>query len=447
MLKQIIISALWIASLALIPFGVQAQYDDLYYNPNDYSETTSTSSYVNSSQDLSFGDSQYDDQSYEHFDDYDFYYSSRIRRFHRPVRSLDFYDPYFVDLAYYGYARPGVTIYVTSYPYRARGYHHYHHYDPFYNPYYSWHRPYRPYRPFGYGSYSYGYGYGYSSWGGYGYSPCPVFYSSSHYYSNNYYNYNNNNSSSQPNDVSSRGAHYGPRSTAGGTTGRTGRAVNSDEGVTAPNPSEERTALGNNRDNTAENRTGNQLSGEIQRPTRTQGEPASTPTQRRGDRTTEVANATFSPRERASRQAQNQFSDNRVTRDQAHADIRTNVPQTRSVERRGTDSGVRGNRGINTNQPQPRTRGTNQRGSIRNDPPQNNRSNNSSRINRGSSNNNQGSFSTPRSNNRSSRSSGVTPSRSSGNNSSSGVSPSRNNTNTRSSSSGNTRSSKSGRGG
>ena len=61
--------------------NAMAQYDDVYFNPDEDVETTTTDTYYESDADLN------DDYAYEEeYDDssYDYQYSSRIRRFHNP---------------------------------------------------------------------------------------------------------------------------------------------------------------------------------------------------------------------------------------------------------------------------------------------------------------------------------------------------------------------------
>jgi len=105
-----------------------AQFDDLYYNPEtDYvavRTSESTQDYNNQgNQDYNQNYNQapasnnnYDDQYATRIDDYDFHYSSRIRRFNRPMGGgFGFYDPYYVDRFHYDpFYQPGVSIYVNS---------------------------------------------------------------------------------------------------------------------------------------------------------------------------------------------------------------------------------------------------------------------------------------------------------------------------------------------
>jgi hypothetical protein len=362
-MKQLLIySTLITLVVAFLPMSIWAQYDDLYYNPDNYHTTTLKNHiHTGTGSDISFGDQDFDNQSYDYLDDYDFYYSSRIRRFHRPARGIDFYDPYFVDLVYYGYHSPGVTIYVSPHrfrPYRphAFSYYHWHHHDPFFNPYYSWHnpwRPYRPYRPYG-GFHSYGFGYGYSSWGGYGYAGCPIFYTSNHYYVNNYYTARPGSGSQRPSDDirSRRGTQYGPAGSTGGAAPRSGRSVaggTNDEGVGSGTPSDERTTGSSSgrisapqSDEQIDTRS-REIAGERRSSISEDRIPASEDAaqQTARGRTSGTDFAGISPsneRTSAGRQAQQNFRDNRVTRDQFQTDRRTNVPQPANTNRsRSTD--------------------------------------------------------------------------------------------------------------
>jgi hypothetical protein len=101
-----------IALILTTSFWGMAQFDDLYYDP-DRNVGQETYTYSESNFNTS---NQFDDQFYDFEDDYDFYYSSRIRRFHNVRSGFGFYDPYFVDMFYYDpFAfRPGVTIYIGN---------------------------------------------------------------------------------------------------------------------------------------------------------------------------------------------------------------------------------------------------------------------------------------------------------------------------------------------
>ena len=168
-----------------------AQFDDVYFNPKkDVLPGSYTSSSNSKATDSDYGYSynsgntgainggyegnntinsdEYDDQSYEYYEDY----TSRINRFHRyNVSGFGYYDPcYTGGFGYNSWSfRPSVTFM----------------YDPFFNynryynnsfwgsPYYGWYND--PFFDYGYTYYGYGYGYGYPYYGYgypyYGYSP------------------------------------------------------------------------------------------------------------------------------------------------------------------------------------------------------------------------------------------------------------------------------------
>ena len=108
--------------LAVPAFG---QSDDIYYNPDtdsDYygynnQDYSNSRAYANRGRSSAAGDRRqeieryYDADQYDYYNDYDFYYTSRIRRFHRPVYGFGFYDPVYVDAFYYDpFVVPGNTI-------------------------------------------------------------------------------------------------------------------------------------------------------------------------------------------------------------------------------------------------------------------------------------------------------------------------------------------------
>lgn len=96
---------------------VSGQIDDIYYNPDTdtdyfswhdggtrhnpdkyYQESWRDESY----QDDPLSDSRsFDDRDYTYFDDYAYHYSSRIRRFHRPVYGAGFFDPFYTNMGFY----------------------------------------------------------------------------------------------------------------------------------------------------------------------------------------------------------------------------------------------------------------------------------------------------------------------------------------------------------
>ena len=106
--------------------------DDTEYEDNEVvSDTTEDGTIVNNY----YGD------YYEDGSQYDFYYSSRIRRFHRPYYNYGYYGNYYTNSYWYS-GNPyhfGTSIYYGwgSPYYDSWGY-----YDPFYYSYYSYYTPY-----------------------------------------------------------------------------------------------------------------------------------------------------------------------------------------------------------------------------------------------------------------------------------------------------------------
>ncbi|HMN90811.1 MAG TPA: hypothetical protein PKE68_12375, partial [Saprospiraceae bacterium] len=123
------------------------QYDDLYYDPAKdrgffygYQSDKRSNNATNSQRNVySYTDNNayrendyrrnnedfYDDDYYSYEDDYDFYYTSRIRRFHRPYYGFSYFDPIYVDMFYYDpFFQPGATVLI---------------YDSFFSPF-GWNR-------------------------------------------------------------------------------------------------------------------------------------------------------------------------------------------------------------------------------------------------------------------------------------------------------------------
>lgn len=196
--------AFWIAA-----FGnaLQAQTDDVYYDPStdapppaDYQTTTEP---ANVSRGYDDGDDQYDDEFYDYDNDYAYEYSSRIRRFHRSTVVYDYYDPFYTDLWVYDpFYLPGASIYVVGYD----DYYTYRHWRNWnrWNRWNAW-GGYDPYCGYGYNSWGYGGGWNsYSPWynpyvcNNYYYDPYWTWNGYNPYYNgnvwvNNNYYYDNNN--------------------------------------------------------------------------------------------------------------------------------------------------------------------------------------------------------------------------------------------------------------
>jgi hypothetical protein len=160
-MKEINKSLLWMSLALLLPALQSSVYgqDDLYYETPTKTRPTTTE-YVDDNNQPSNVTKRYDnDDAYYEDDDYAYEYSSRIRRFHRPATTVNYYDPAYVDLYNYDpYYLPGATIYTYGY-----------------NDYWTWRRWNRWNRWNRWSFVDFGWGYnswGYNSWGlGVGYSP------------------------------------------------------------------------------------------------------------------------------------------------------------------------------------------------------------------------------------------------------------------------------------
>jgi hypothetical protein len=115
--------------LALISQGIQAQFDDIYYDPDQTGTSREMKSqkehYSRDKDNQSYSGQKeyaYDDENAE-WDNQDYYYTSRIKRFHRPYWGFDYYNTCYVDNYFYDpfdfdpffYNR---DIYTSGYGYR-----------------------------------------------------------------------------------------------------------------------------------------------------------------------------------------------------------------------------------------------------------------------------------------------------------------------------------------
>eukprot|EP01026_Neomeris_dumetosa_P071673 TRINITY_DN72559_c0_g3_i1.p1 TRINITY_DN72559_c0_g3~~TRINITY_DN72559_c0_g3_i1.p1 ORF type:complete len:371 (-),score=30.85 TRINITY_DN72559_c0_g3_i1:144-1256(-) len=173
-MKNYKLSTFLVALLTLAGWGaLQAQYDDLYFDPDtDYEYNDSDYAADSYQDDYEY---EYDDDEYE-FDDYDYQYSSRIRRFHRNYYGFNYYDPVYVDVAYYDpFFRPGIStvlIYDDFYSYnsfrrwnrwnRINRWNRFGAWDPFYSPFAA--------RRAAWGGFGPAWGGGFNTWGG-GFGP------------------------------------------------------------------------------------------------------------------------------------------------------------------------------------------------------------------------------------------------------------------------------------
>ena len=125
---------------------------------------------------------EYEEYNNEYY--YDFSYSSRIRRFHRPMFNYGFYSGYYTD--YYWY-NPDPFYWGSSIYY---GYGWDSPYYGFYSPYYSFYSPYYSYYSPFYNNYSYWHNHGYGHHGHNSYHH--------HNYDNTYSGFNLNNQTYGP---------------------------------------------------------------------------------------------------------------------------------------------------------------------------------------------------------------------------------------------------------
>lgn len=114
--------------MAAVLTTANAQYDDIYFDPSrdapasstkgsrydrnaDYSSTTTSATPSNYAYDDSGFDFGRNPEVNRADDEYDYYYTSRIRRFNRPYYGFDFFDPVYVDVNYYDpFLTPGATV-------------------------------------------------------------------------------------------------------------------------------------------------------------------------------------------------------------------------------------------------------------------------------------------------------------------------------------------------
>lgn len=119
-MKKYRITTLLVAVLSLVATGLFAQYDDIYYNPDE----NRTSDFQRTERQQYSYDNEAtannNNGSYNQFDDetYDYYYTSRIRRFHRPTYGFGYFDPIYTDMYYYDpFLMPGRTMLIYDTPF------------------------------------------------------------------------------------------------------------------------------------------------------------------------------------------------------------------------------------------------------------------------------------------------------------------------------------------
>jgi hypothetical protein len=235
-------------SIAFFTSSILAQYDDLYYDPSkDTRNNLSASFYEDErqSQNVDRELAAYDDQNYEYnLEEDGYHYSSRIRRFHRPVGNYDYFSPAYTESSFYDNCAPGRSIYMSGA--FAHSF-----FSPFYGPSFGFgfgvgfgpgfgfgNPAFNPwgwgYNPYGWGFSPWGWGNPYNPWGWnpmfgmrppfFGFGHCPV------YYTNNYNFFYGN-------PGNSRDFYYGPRTSVSNVGTRDGRvATVRRAGIPSPGP-------------------------------------------------------------------------------------------------------------------------------------------------------------------------------------------------------------------
>lgn len=160
---------------------ISAQTDDVYYHPDDVM--------INISHKPEFDYT------------YDFYYTSRIRRFHRPLQGFSFFDPY-IDMAYYDpFMRSATNLLIYDEFYSQRLFSRFNYWttDQFWMNSFEW-----------FGS--------------------PLFMPSY-----NFYNFSQNNNNNQVEPVNPSNRYYGPRK-GGGSVGPLPSVRNHEIGIIENSP-------------------------------------------------------------------------------------------------------------------------------------------------------------------------------------------------------------------
>ncbi len=145
-----------------------AQYDDVYYDPSRFDSRSTRKNKVRDAKDYPENyeteKDEYDQQAAPYdgdlseYDDQEYYYSSRIRRFHRNYYTRDFYDPFYTSPGFYDPYLDDPFLWSNSivfsygnwyYPWRARRW----------NTWGSWGTPYWGYYDWYYGNCPYTFAY------------------------------------------------------------------------------------------------------------------------------------------------------------------------------------------------------------------------------------------------------------------------------------------------
>lgn len=226
-------------SMLLLLFGVSAtaalaQYDDVYYDPERNNNRTYTERRQVQPKTTPAQTEEYVDENYDE-EEYDYYYTSRIRRFHRPYAGFNYFDPIYVDSYYYdAFARPGVAVLIYDDPFGYYGFNRMSRFNRWngwayggwnrfnrfnswnswgnYDPYCMWSNPglsfgFSRWNSFGMNNWN-SFGFGNPYWANSGWFNTPT-------WGNNYY-YNNNNYYTNNQGENNRNIYSGPRTGGGG---------------------------------------------------------------------------------------------------------------------------------------------------------------------------------------------------------------------------------------
>lgn len=237
-MKTIFSSTLIAVLISLLPSVVVSQFDDLYFRPGKdvlpaFAERNNSGARSNVAASAGNYD-EYDEIVYgnEYYDDYDYSYTNRIRRFHSPARVINYYtfDGWYDDF-YYDPFFPGnnVNVFIGSPFIRPWGWNTWNvgwGWNSWgwnsWGPGWGWNAWHRPWGWNSWNTWNVGWGWnswGWNSWGpGWGWNSCPsVWYVNNNFFGNNWNGWNNWNNGNQNRVVNS--------SRRGGSTSSSTRGI------------------------------------------------------------------------------------------------------------------------------------------------------------------------------------------------------------------------------
>lgn len=233
-----------ILGIMLSAFALEAQFDDLYYDPDNDDLYYFDNDYYDDGDDYDYfdDDEYYDDYGSSYYDDYDYYYTSRLRRFNRSYVRLGFYnswacnslfyDPWDFYAPYYGYGGSYFSIGIGN-PYFNINYNPWGYWGGFNS--WAYYDPWRPNYGWAGSGWGWGGGFGYNSWNPY----CPPFYGGGNGFYGPGYVGNVIVTNSYNQGSNAKGVYYGSR--RGGSTSSSVKGVrsnpriqNTDERILSP---------------------------------------------------------------------------------------------------------------------------------------------------------------------------------------------------------------------